>query len=162
MIKLSAELKAAIVQKALNRGSATLESIAQTHNVGTSSLSKWVTKFRNGELQVKDGALKLGYATAADRLSHLLNTAKLDETALGGYCRAHGLYSHQLTEWKDAMSTDHNDKNKQQSEELKALRVENKALKKELNRKEKALAETAALLVLKKKLHSIWGEREDD
>lgn len=162
MKAISIEIKAALVQKALNRGSATLESIARANNIATSTLSKWVTKFRNGELQVKDDAVKLGYATAADRFSHLLNTAKLDEVALGGYCREHGLYSHQLTQWKDAMSTDHNDKNKQQNEELKVLRAENKSLKKELNRKEKALAETAALLVLKKKLHLIWGEREDD
>lgn len=162
MTKLSTELKAALVQKALNRGSATLESIAKANNISKSSLSNWVIKFRSGELQIKDDAIKLGYATAADRLSHLLNTVKLDEEALGSYCRQHGLYSHQLTQWKDAMSTDHNDKNKQQNEELKVLRAENKSLKKELNRKEKALAETAALLVLKKKLHSIWGEREDD
>lgn len=162
MTTISIEFKAALVQKALNRGSATLESIARANNIGTSTLSKWVTKFRNGELQVKDGAVKLGYETAADRLKHLLNTASLDEVALGSYCREHGLYSHQLTEWKDAMSKDNNDKNKQQNEELKVLRAENKSLKKELNRKEKALAETAALLVLKKKLHSIWGAREDD
>ena len=162
MIKISVELKAVIVQKALSRGSATLESIARANNIGISTLSRWITQFRSGELQVKDGAVKLGYATAADRLQHLLNTASLDDAALGSYCREHGLYSHQLTQWKDAMSTDHNDKNKLQSEELKVLRAENKSLKKELNRKEKALAETAALLVLKKKLHSIWGEHEDD
>nr|WP_221898590.1 hypothetical protein [Bathymodiolus japonicus methanotrophic gill symbiont] len=44
---------------------------------------------------------------------------------------------------------------------LKQLRSENKKLKKELNRKEKALAETAALLVLRKKLDALWEENED-
>ena len=42
------------------------------------------------------------------------------------------------------------------------LRRENSALKKDLSRKEKALAETAALLVLKKKVQTIWGEPEED
>ena len=42
------------------------------------------------------------------------------------------------------------------------IKKENKNLKKDLNRKEKALAETAALLVLKKKAREIWGEPEDD
>jgi transposase len=42
------------------------------------------------------------------------------------------------------------------------LKHENNALKKELNRKEKALAETAALLVLKKKVHSLWENDEDN
>ncbi len=46
--------------------------------------------------------------------------------------------------------------------QTRALRQENRALKKELLRKDKALAETAALLVLKKKAASIWGEVEDD
>jgi hypothetical protein len=46
--------------------------------------------------------------------------------------------------------------------EAKRLRHENKALKKELNRKDKALAETAALLVLQKKVHAIWGNDEDN
>ena len=46
--------------------------------------------------------------------------------------------------------------------EVKNLRAENNALKKELNRKDKALAETAALLVLQKKVRAIWGESEDD
>jgi hypothetical protein len=42
------------------------------------------------------------------------------------------------------------------------VREENRTLKKELRRKDKALAETTALLVLKKKAASIWGEPEDD
>ncbi len=46
--------------------------------------------------------------------------------------------------------------------QTRQLREENKRLKKELRRKEKALAETSALLVLKKKAHLIWGEPEDD
>ena len=45
--------------------------------------------------------------------------------------------------------------------EIKNLKHENKVLKKALNRKEKALAETAALLVLQKKVHEIWGSDED-
>ena len=44
----------------------------------------------------------------------------------------------------------------------KKSKKENKSLKKDLSRKEKALAETAALLVLKKKAQEIWGEPEDD
>ena len=46
--------------------------------------------------------------------------------------------------------------------QLKQLREENKSLKKELRRKEKALAEAAALLVLKKKAEQMWGTDEDD
>ena len=46
--------------------------------------------------------------------------------------------------------------------EMKALQKENEQLKKDLRRKDKALAETSALLVLKKKANLIWGDLEDD
>ena len=46
-------------------------------------------------------------------------------------------------------------------EEIRKLKSENKKLRKELYRKEKALAETAALLTLKKKATAIWEEEEE-
>lgn len=162
MRKISTEMKAALVQKVLTRGSATTESIAVANNVGLSSLEKWVKKFRSGELQSQGLAKDVGYIGAADRLNHLLKTAGLDEESVGRYCREHGLYSHQLSQWKAVMSKESNDNGKQQAAALKVLRHENAVLKKELRRKEKALAETAALLVLKKKADLIWGGHEDD
>jgi len=53
------------------------------------------------------------------------------------------------------------DNNKQRSKE-KELEKEIKSLEKELNRKDKALSETAALLVLKKKAQAIWGDPEEE
>ena len=47
-------------------------------------------------------------------------------------------------------------------QELRELKKKNKDLEKELQRKEKALAEAAALLVLKKKLDILTKDREDD
>ncbi len=76
----------------------------------------------------------------------------LDESKASELCREQGLYSHHINQWKQDFMSEHvaNNKAKVQSE-IKSLRNENKALKKELNRKDKALAETAALLVLQKK-----------
>jgi len=37
-----------------------------------------------------------------------------------------------------------------------------RSLEKELRRKDKALAETAALLVLKKKVQEIWGDEDEN
>jgi len=45
--------------------------------------------------------------------------------------------------------------------QMKALKEENKQLSKELRRKDKALAEAAALLVLKKKVDEYWDLKED-
>ena len=90
-------------------------------------------------------------------------TASLDESTLGAYCREQGIYSFQLKTWKEAfMSHNSTEKKQTESTELRALRAEVKALKKELHRKDKALAETSALLILKKKASLIWGEPGDD
>jgi capsule polysaccharide export protein KpsE/RkpR len=63
-----------------------------------------------------------------------------------------GLYPHHIEQWKlDFVESPVQDNSFQNKAEVKTLKTENKSLKKELNRKDKALAETAALLVLQKK-----------
>ena len=90
-------------------------------------------------------------------------TASLDETATGIYCRENGLYAIQLTQWKNAFMTKEPTIKKQDNlAELKALRLEVKQLKQDVKRKNSALAEATALLILKKKAALIWGEAEDD
>ena len=97
--------------------------------------------------------------TKEQRLDALLDTHNLDEKALGAWCREHGLHTHHLTQWRQDWV---NSKAEPTGKEVRALREENRDLKKELRRKDKALAETTALLVLKKKASAIWGEPEDD
>jgi hypothetical protein len=51
--------------------------------------------------------------------------------------------------------------NKSDKEEIKVLKLKIKELEKEINRKDKALSEVTALLVLKKKLNDLLGIEED-
>jgi transposase len=156
---LSQEARQMIVEKVLTDKSKTVKEWSQQHNIGYSTLQKWLQRYRNGKPSTKGIASAL---TPSERFEHLLMTATLDETAVGVYCRKQGLYSHQLRQWKDEFMAKNNEqKNNQQQSELKALRAENKLLKQDLRRKEKALAETTALLVLKKKAALLWGEPED-
>ena len=76
-----------------------------------------------------------------------------------------GLFPEQVAQWKQACLTanaEAAEQRKQLAEERKLDKKKIKVLERELNRKDKALAETAALLVLAKKARAIWGEREDD
>lgn len=100
--------------------------------------------------------------SAKDRLSALIATASLDEKAKARWCRENGLHSHHLVSWRKEIESHQAENSTQQRQANKQLRDENRGLKKELRRKEKALAETSALLVLKKKAHLIWGDSEDD
>ena len=164
MRKLSAEAKQAIIDKVLARDGRTVGEIAKLHNISYSTLQKWIRKVRNGDIidpvkSVKDNqALSL-----SERFTHLMATASLDETAVGIYCREHGLYAIQLTQWKEAFMTQKPDLKKQDNlTELRTLRLENKRLKQDVKLKNSALAEATALLILKKKASLIWGEVEED
>lgn len=103
--------------------------------------------------------------SAEDKLAVIIETASLNEIQLGKYCRNKGLYPERVNQWKASalFGYQHSEKTKQD----KTLRSQQdkkktKRLESELRRKEKALAETAALLVLSKKCEAIWGVNEED
>ena len=162
MGQLSKEAREVIVQKALNRGSKPIRSIALENNISKTTIYGWLKQHHENlsETASKKGSIEL---SRSEKFQHLLNTASLDETSKGAYCRQHGLYSHQLDCWRKLFMTSHDaKKDKEEKASLKGLQKENAQLKKELRRKEKALAEASALLLLKKKADFIWGDSEDD
>ena len=89
----------------------------------------------------------------------------MTEFELSKYCRENGYYLEDVKSWRDSCITA-NELQKEDSNELRLeLNLEKKkakTLEKEIRIKDKALAETTALLVLKKKLHLILGEPEED
>ena len=105
---------------------------------------------------------------STDKFTVVLETAGLDATELSAYCRERGLYPEQVERWRQA-SQDANEKpvlTLKEQKELERLRAQDqkeiKRLKQELRRKEKALAEAAALLIASKKIQAFWGEDGDD
>ena len=84
----------------------------------------------------------------------------MSEAELAEYARKKGLYVEQIKAWKDACMNANGgiaQEAARLNKELKDSQKENKKLEKELARKEKALAEAAILLVLRKKANVIWG-----
>ena len=136
MQKISTSAKQAIVEKALARDGRTLSEIAKTHNIGLSTLSKWLRHYRKYGRIVEQGALISSQdCSISDRFQHLIATASLDEAALGVYCRERGIYSFQLAAWKEEFMAQKDPEKKQSNlAELKALRAENKKLKQEVRR----------------------------
>jgi len=159
MRQLTQEAKKTIVGKALNRKDKTLSEIAKEYSIGLSTLEKWIRQHKDGKPNIQAGeAPSSAQLTREEQFEHLLATSKLDDVRLGAYCRERGLYSFQLQQWKNEFMS-HDNKQKTQSE-LKALKSENKLLKQDLSRKDRALAETTALLVLKKKADLLFGDLE--
>ncbi|VUT02532.1 hypothetical protein SB6419_01728 [Klebsiella spallanzanii] len=97
---------------------------------------------------------------AEARFAAIVETATLSEAEIAEYCRKKGLYPEQLQQWKqDFLQVPSAPINKAA---MQAVQKENKQLKKELVRKEKALAEAAAILVLRKKLNALYGEPDEE
>jgi transposase len=164
MKRLSLEAKEAIIKQVLGEGGKSISEVALKNHIGHSTLQKWLRAKREGRPLSKQTPIASKQVVSnPDRLHHLLSTAKLDDEALGAYCRVQGIYSHQLVKWRDEFMTDKNStKNAEQLKELRSLKAENKSLKKDLHKKDKALAEVSALLILKKKADLIWGDRGGD
>ena len=103
--------------------------------------------------------------SSQDKFMVVLEIANLTEIEFSEYCREKGVYPEQIKEWKEACinaNDNAREKSTKAGKELRAERKEKEKLEKELARKEKALAEAAALLVLRKKADAIWGTDEED
>ena len=100
-----------------------------------------------------------------DKFLVVVETASMNETELAEYARKKGFYVEQIKSWKNACLNANGGIAKEAARlnrELKDSEKERKKLENELQRKEKALAEAAALLVLSKKVNAIWGEPEGE
>ena len=88
----------------------------------------------------------------------------MDETTRGAWCREHGVYPQELATWRASATQALAEPQEQRAspKETASDRRRIKELERELRRKDKALAETAALLVLSKKLEAIFHKGEDE
>lgn len=157
------------VEKALSRGSdQTLAELAEHYDIGYSTLTRWMQEVREGKLSEQSPvagpkAKRPQQWTLEDKLQAIIDTERLSEQEKSRYCRRHGIYVHQLEEWKKALKDKQNNSSDSQlRNEIRELKAQNKRLEKELARKEKALAEAAALIVLKKKAQALFKSDEED
>jgi transposase-like protein len=138
--------------------------IAEELGIHVVTLYNWRKAWRlQGEVVPASEKEPEGWS-AADKFTVVLETAGLNDTELGAYCRERGLFPEQVSRWRQA-ATDANAApvlTMAEQKELERLRAQDqreiKALRKELQRKEKALAEAAALLVLRKKWEAFCSE----
>lgn len=145
----------------LKKESITKVSIDKKINKG--KIYKWIK-----EAGIKEGISNLRLAgnwTSEDKFHMVLEVATLTEQELGEYCRRKGIYTADIKAWKTQCMNANNssmEDPKKLKADLKEEKDKNRRIEKELRFKEKALAETAALLVLRKNVHAIWGDQEDE
>lgn len=147
------------VQKAFSRGTVSLEKLAHELNVGYSTLQKWIREYKKVEKPASKNRRPQDW-TAEERLQAIVETSTLDADQRSQYCREKGLFPHHLDEWRSGFIQANPKNVSVNNSELKALKQEIALLQKEIRRKDKALAETAALLVLQKKFQALLEEKE--
>ena len=167
MATFSQEFKVQSVEKALSRrADQTLKNIADDLRVGYSTLQTWIRLAKKNKLENPETTMSTEKSpqswTKAQRLEALMDCHSLNDEQLSSYCRENGIYPHHVKEWKSGFLSESQASGSASSQEQKKLKQENTRLQKELNRKDRALSETAALLVLSKKCQAIWGETEVD
>ena len=149
---ISPEHKESILKKAQARGDKSLKEIAKANGIAALTLSKW--------LKPSTSEIKANFSKA-ERFRHLQAIVSISDDEISAYCRRHGFYTMQLKEWEnDFMKNDSSDQ--KYKAEIIDLRKRNAELERALRRNEKALAEAAALLILKKKAEAIWGKEDED
>jgi transposase len=158
------ELKNSIIARMMPPNNESVPALSQQTGIPKDTLYAWRIKHRrrNQRLHTEqiDSASKI---SSADKFDIVVETAHMNEAELSEYCRRNGLYPEQIKVWQQSCrSANLPLTNRIDKEKNRELSKENKQLKAELRRKEKALAEAAALLVLKKKVQELWGGLEDD
>lgn len=163
MSRYSPERKEAVLKKMLPPHNRTIAVLAEAEGISAATLYAWRKMARaEGRLLPAGAKTPVGWC-ARDKFAAVVETAAMNEAERAVYCRQKGLYPEQLQQWRAACEQA-NDWDRLQAQRLKASRKTAdhriKELEGELRQKEKALAETAALLVLRKKAQAIWGDGE--
>ena len=156
----SAERKAAAVQKMLPPLNLSVAELAQQEGISDGTLYHWRKQaMARGEMSAVNKKGAEGWS-AESKLAAVVETALLSEVELSEYCREKGLYRDQVKAWKQACIVGQQTATQQKQTAGAQARADQKRireLERELRRKDKALAEAAALLVLRKKLDALWG-----
>ncbi len=153
MARYGQVFKDRVVARLLPPESASVDEVSREVGVGAQTLERWRSDALSRPARERAW-------TAPARLEAVIATAGMDETARSVWCREHGVYPQQLAQWRDsatqALAAPEEARASPQQTRQDRRRI--KELEREVRRKDKALAETAALLVLSRKLEAVFNK----
>ena len=164
-MKYSKKRKDLVLKKMAPPNDKSLPEISKEEGIPVSTLYTWRARARQAGLLLPAGGNSPEGWASRDKFLAVIETASLTEAEMSEYCRKKGIYPEQLAQWRNACERANDwseESNRKLEVAVKQEKTKNKKLEKELSRKEKALAEAAALLVLRKKADAIWGKNEEE
>lgn len=163
--RYTAEYKAKITKRLMPPNNESVVMISREEGVPEGTLYKWRQNARIAGNATPGNGQSSDKWSSQDKFLIVVETFSMNEHDLAAYCRKKGLYREQIIAWREiclqanGQSTHYT---KEVTSELKNERKRAKSLEKDLQKKEKALAEAAALLLLRKKARAIWGDSEEE
>jgi transposase len=159
----SDQFKKNAVQRLLAPGSEGLTATACKIGIPISTLATWKSKYAINIGMIKSKNKTIKEWTPEEKLEAIIKTSLMTEIERGEYIRSNGLHSTDLDTFKiDALAGFKTSGRPKLDPEINELRRDKKKLEKDIHRKDKALAEYSARVILLKKSHEIWGDPEGD
>jgi transposase-like protein len=158
MPRYSTERKAAVLSRLLPPNNLPVPEVAAAEGICSATLYNWLKQAKQKGVPVPGSR-----ATNAEQWSNetkfaiVVETQSLNEAETAAYCREKGLYPEQIERWRQACIGGVGSRI-EEGTSLREARNEIKRLKRVVDRKDKALAESAALLVLSKKFQALWED----
>jgi len=155
-----------MVSKLVGPNPMTARELSKESGLAQATLSRWLREASTLEKMAKaknsDPAQprQMQDWKPEDKLAIVLEAASLSEGELGVFLRSKGISSVLLDEWRHQALTGL--RGTQQIGATIAGSKRIKDLERELRRKDKALAEAAALIILQKKVREALGDEDDD
>jgi transposase-like protein len=158
----SVEFREQALAKVLQRGNRSVGTVAAELNMNVLTLRKWirVSNAANRNPGRVDARRPEDWSLE-ERLLALQQSHGLSDEALSAWCRERGLFAHHLDQWRAQFCSAGTASARANAPELRELKQANAQLQRELRRKEKALAEAAALLILSKKYQALFGDEDE-
>ena len=164
MRRYSMELKESITKRLRPPFNENVIALSKKEGIPVATLYTWLNREPGFKIMVSKKVSEKGLS-AELRFTILVESALMSELELSEYCRGKGLYPEQIKQWKQECLIGMGEKAQPSLQDKTQARKDKKTiqqLEKELNRKEKALAEAAALLILRKKLQAFYEEGNED
>jgi transposase len=159
MRNFTSAFRSKMVQRMLVPNGISAGELSRRTGIPSSTLKLWRQQAMNGSKKTKNkkptGPRRPEDWSAEERMQALFEAERMEPSALGEFLRREGLHEATLTQWREvatsALATGRDPKMQRIAE-----------LERNLARKDKALAEAAALLVLQKKVRALWAVADDD
>ena len=164
MTSINPERKDYLLAKMLTTSNLNVRQFSEEHGVSRSALYTWLKAHHlESTTMTTSKTTKPDNWSGERKLNVLIETASFNKQELSTYCRENGLYVEQIARWKTAaINGNEGSSSKTRNPLLTKEKKHSRHLERELRRKEKALAEAAALLILRKKAQAIWGDDADE